>query len=67
MAGLITELPRKRVCLPTPYPIFIAMAQFFAEDELVELTPELKELVDRWTALSDDQKAAIWQIIKTYE
>jgi len=45
----------------------ITMAQFFAEDELVELTPDLKELVDRWTALSDDQKAAIWQIIKTYE
>ena len=25
----------------------ITMAQFFAEDELVELTPELRELVDR--------------------
>ena len=45
----------------------ITMAQFFAEDELVELTPELRELFDRWTALTDDQKAALWQIIKTYE
>ena len=43
------------------------MAQFFAEDELVELTPELRELFDRWTALTDEQKAALWQIIKTYE
>ena len=45
----------------------ITMAQFFAEDNLVELTPELRELVDRWNALGEDQKAAIWQIIKTYE
>ena len=45
----------------------ITMAQFFAEDELVELTPELRKLFDRWTALTDEQKAALWQIIKTYE
>ena len=45
----------------------ITMAQFFAEDELVELTPELRQLFDRWTALTDEQKAALWQIIKTYE
>lgn len=42
----------------------ITMAQFFAEDDMVELTPELRELFDRWTALTDEQKAAIWQIIK---
>ena len=35
----------------------ITMAQFFAEDEMVELTPELRELFDRWTALTDEQKA----------
>ena len=45
----------------------ITMAQFFAEDDMVELTPELRELFDRWTALTDEQKAALWQIIKTYE
>lgn len=45
----------------------ITMAQFFAEDNLVELTPELRELVDRWSALNEEQKAALWQIIKTYE
>ena len=45
----------------------ITMAQFFAEDELVELTPELRKLFDKWTALNDEQKAALWQIIKTYE
>ena len=45
----------------------ITMAQFFAEDDMVELTPELRKLFDRWTALTDEQKAALWQIIKTYE
>jgi len=45
----------------------ITMAQFFAEGEMVELTPELRELFDKWTALTKDQKAALWQIIKTYE
>jgi len=45
----------------------ITMAQFFAEDDLVELTPEIRELVDKWTALTDEQKAAVWQILKSYE
>lgn len=45
----------------------ITMAQFFAEDDLVELTPEIRELVDKWSALTDDQKAAVWQILKSYE
>lgn len=45
----------------------ITMAQFFAEDEMVELTPELRELFDKWTALTEEQKKALWQIIKTYE
>ena len=45
----------------------ITMAQFFAENELVELTPELRELFDRRTALTDEHKAALWQIIKTYD
>lgn len=45
----------------------ITMAQFFAEDELVELTPELRALFDKWTVLTNEQKAAIWQVIKTYE
>lgn len=45
----------------------ITMAQFFAKDDLVELTPELRELFHAWTALNEDQKAAIWQILKSYE
>jgi len=40
------------------------MAQFFAEDDLVELTPEMKELFDRWMALTPEQKAAASQMMK---
>ena len=45
----------------------ITMAQFFAEGEMVEITPELRELFDKWTVLTAEQKTALWQIIKTYE
>ncbi len=42
----------------------ITMSQFFAEDELVELTPDLKELFDCWVNLKANQKSAVLQIIK---
>lgn len=45
----------------------ITMAQFFADDDMIEATPEIKELVERWSALTQAQKAAVWQILKTYE
>lgn len=45
----------------------ITMSQFFADDAVIEVTPEIKELVDRWSALTEKQKAAIWQILRTYE
>ena len=43
----------------------ISLAQFFAEDEMVELTPELKELFDNWIALTTEQKQAVLQMILT--
>lgn len=45
----------------------VTMSQFFAEGEMVELTPELKELFDKWTVLSPKQKSALLQVIKTYD
>lgn len=45
----------------------ITMSQFFAEDEMVELSPELRNLFEKWTALSVEQKNAIWQVMNTYE
>jgi len=40
----------------------ITMSQFFAEDEMVELSPDLKELFECWLCLK--QKAAALQMLK---
>ena len=42
----------------------ISLAQFFAESEMVELTPELKDLFDHWVSLSPEQKQAASQMIR---
>lgn len=42
----------------------ITMSQFFAEGEMVELTPELKELFNNWVDLTPNQKAAVLQMLK---
>ncbi len=44
----------------------LTLAQFFAEDNLVELTPEQKNLFNKWTVLTPEQKNALMQIIDTY-
>ena len=42
----------------------INLSQFFAEGEMVELTPELKELFDGWAYLTPEQKDAVARVIK---
>ena len=42
----------------------ITMAQFFAEGEMVEISPELKELFDNWVNLTTEQKKAANQMLK---
>ena len=42
----------------------ITMSQFFAEGEMVELTPELKELFNNWVNLTPNKKAAVLQMLK---
>lgn len=42
----------------------ISLAQFFAEQEMVELTPDLKELFERWVFLTPEQKQAVLQMIR---
>ncbi len=42
----------------------ITMSQFFAEDEMVELSPDLKELFECWLCLTPNQKAAALQMLK---
>ena len=42
----------------------ITLAQFFAENDMVELTPDLKMLFDHWIALTPVQKEASLYMIK---
>lgn len=42
----------------------ITMAQFFAEGEMVEISPELKELFENWVNLTQEQKKAANQMLK---
>lgn len=42
----------------------ITMAQFFAEGEMVEINPELKELFENWVNLTPVQKKAANQMLK---
>jgi transcriptional regulator with XRE-family HTH domain len=42
----------------------ITMAQFFAEDEMVELSSDLKQLFDCWVCLTPSQKSAALQMLK---
>ncbi len=43
----------------------ITLSQFFADEEMIELTPQLKELVYLWKPLTPEQKEAVISIIKT--
>ena len=42
----------------------ISVSQFFAEGEMVEITPELRDVFDYWAVLTPDQKAAALQMLK---
>lgn len=42
----------------------ITLSQFFADGEMVELTPELKELFDNWVNLTVEQKKAANQMLR---
>lgn len=42
----------------------ITMSQFFAEGDMVEMTPDIKELFDKWVLLTPEQKVAAIQMIK---
>ena len=42
----------------------ITMSQFFAEGDMIEITPELKELFENWVNLTPEQKKAANQMQK---
>ena len=42
----------------------ITLSQFFADGEMVEMTPELKEVFESWMVLTPSQKSAALQMLK---
>ena len=43
----------------------ISLSQFFAEGDVIDLTPELSEFLESWVSLTKEQKAAVIQLVKT--
>lgn len=41
----------------------ITLSQFFVENEMAELTPELKNLFDNWVNLTAEQKKAVENLL----
>ena len=44
----------------------IPMSQFFTDGDLTVLTPEQKELFDKWVALTPEQKSAVYGLIAAF-
>ena len=44
----------------------ITLSQFFAESDMVEMTPDVKELLDAWVTLPPEQKRIVLQVAKSY-
>lgn len=45
----------------------ITLSQFFAEGEMVEMSPELKELFESWVNLTPSQKEAALNMLKAMQ
>lgn len=45
----------------------ITLSQFFAEDDMLEVTPELMDLFNKWSQLSDGQKSAVIHVMESYK
>lgn len=43
----------------------ITLSQFFADNDMVELTPELKELFENWVKLPQEKRDLFLQMIKS--
>ena len=41
----------------------ITLAQFFSEDDMIEVTPELREILDLWLSMTPKQQEAAKEIL----
>lgn len=44
----------------------ITLSQFFAEGDMVEMTPELKALFEGWRPLTPQQKEAVLAVVQAF-
>ena len=44
----------------------ITLSQFFADGDMVELTPQAKELFDNWVTLKKKKKNAVLTMVRTF-
>ena len=44
----------------------ISLSQFFAEDDMVALTPESKALLEKWAVLTPEQKNVFLQMLELF-
>ena len=44
----------------------ITLSQFFADGDMVEMTPDVKELLDAWIPLTQEQKRTVLLVAKSY-
>ena len=44
----------------------MSMAQFFSTDNLIAVTPELKEVFDSWITLTSEQKEATRSMMRAF-
>lgn len=44
----------------------ITLSQFFAEGDMVEMTPELKKLFEGWRPLTPQQKEAVLAVVQAF-
>ena len=45
----------------------ITLSQFFADDDMMECTPEIKRLMEAWTPLTQEQKEAYLKLMELYQ
>lgn len=44
----------------------ITLSQFFAEGDMIEMTPEAKELLDAWIPLTKEQRQTVLLVARSY-
>lgn len=42
----------------------ITLSQFFSDGEMIEVTPEMRDLIDCWSGLSGEQRDAVLKLLR---